>query len=81
MGTTNATVSYPGWNLDDIRIIATPSIPSCPCDWNGTENINSQDFFDFLSNFFAGTADYNADGITNSQDFFDFMGCFFTGCP
>jgi hypothetical protein len=50
---------------------------SCPCDWNASGNINSQDFFDFLSAFFTGNGDFNCDSVNNSQDFFDFLACFF----
>jgi len=53
----------------------------CPCNWNQDAFLNSQDFFDFLTSFFANNADYNTDGFTNSQDFFDFLSCFFIGCP
>ncbi len=47
------------------------------CDWNDDGFVNSQDFFDFLKDFFNLEADYNLNGITNSKDFFDFMRCFF----
>jgi hypothetical protein len=53
---------------------------ACPCDWNGSGALNSQDFFDFIGNFFGGGADFNNSGETNSQDFFDFLACFFSGC-
>jgi hypothetical protein len=56
--------------------------PECPADFNLNSVVNSQDFFDFLGAFFAGTpaADFNRDGQTNSQDFFDFVAAFFAGC-
>ncbi len=81
MGPTNGTVTYPGWNLDDITILSAYPNPSCPCDWNGADGPTSQDFFDFMNDFFAGDADFNNSGATDSQDFFDFLTCFFAGCP
>jgi T5SS/PEP-CTERM-associated repeat protein len=58
------------------------SIPICPADVNDSGQVNSQDFFDFLTAFFAGSAsaDFNHNGQVNSQDFFDFLGAFFTAC-
>ncbi|MGE4199014.1 MAG: GC-type dockerin domain-anchored protein [Phycisphaerales bacterium] len=49
-------------------------------DQNGDLVINSQDFFEFITDFFSSAADFNADGFTNSQDFFDFLSAFFAGC-
>jgi uncharacterized membrane protein len=68
------TFSPVGWKV----VLPSP----CAADFNGDGTLNSQDFFDYLSAFFAGvpSADFNHDGLTNSQDFFDFLGAFFAGC-
>jgi hypothetical protein len=63
------------WFVDDVFV----GVP-CPCDWNDDAILNSQDLFDYLTDFFAGNADFNGFGGTNSQDFFDYLVCFFTGC-
>jgi hypothetical protein len=55
-------------------------IPRCPSNWNADCAVNSQDFFDYLTDFFDGNADFNMSGETNSQDFFDFLTAFFAGC-
>jgi hypothetical protein len=63
--------------LDGVRF----DPPACAADWDGSGVVNSQDFFDFLTDFFNQNADLNADGVTNSQDFFDYLTLFFAGCP
>ncbi|MGE3108738.1 MAG: PPC domain-containing protein [Phycisphaerales bacterium] len=48
-------------------------------DWNKDCFINSQDYFDFLSDFLGGWADFNHTCTNDSQDFFDFIAAFFSG--
>jgi hypothetical protein len=63
-----------------LTITLTPS--PCTADFNGDNAVNSQDYFDFLTAFFASTpaADFNGDSVINSQDYFDFITAFFNGC-
>jgi hypothetical protein len=65
--------------IDTIRVLP---LPTCAADFNQDGVVSSQDFFDYLNDFFASrpAADFNADGVLNSQDFFDFVGAFFAGC-
>jgi hypothetical protein len=66
--------------VDDVRAYGFLCDAACPGDWNNDGSVTSQDFFDFLTSFFAGNADFNNDGGTNSQDFFDFLSAFFAPC-
>ncbi len=62
-------------------VMDTATVPLlCRCDWNSSGNIEVQDIFDFLNDWFALNGDFNADGITSVQDIFDFLNCWFASC-
>lgn len=80
----NSAYTVSDWayeSLPNTPISVGATTPPCPCDFDGTPGVTSQDFFDFLSCFFAQpctAADVNHSGAVDSQDFFDFVNCFFT---
>jgi hypothetical protein len=58
------------------------TVTPCRANWNQDAWLDSTDFFDFLSDFFASppSADFNGDGQTTSADFFEFLAAWFEGC-
>ena len=77
MDGSQGVAPFYGPAIDDVSVTLT-----CDADFNADGFVNSADFFDFLTAFFASDleADFNADGAVNSQDFFDFLAAFFGGC-
>lgn len=53
---------------------------ACIADWNGTGGVSVQDIFDFLQDYFLGSADFNGLGGTSVQDIFGYLGAYFDGC-
>ena len=66
--------------FDDGTEAISLATDQCVADWNSDGIVNSNYFFAFLIDFFAGRSDINGDGATNSQDYFDFLTAFFNGC-
>jgi hypothetical protein len=79
-GTATLGLFKPGSPSSVTITVPTPSGIVCPADFNHDDIVNSQDYFDFVTAFFAGNADFNHDGSTTSQDYFDFVDAFFTPC-
>lgn len=89
MGTTDSSVTYPGWNIDDIRILGVPPAPPAPdClgDLNGDNQVDITDLSILLSNFGtpSGAApedgDLDEDGDVDITDLSIQLGVFGTSC-
>ncbi len=55
---------------------------ACPPDLTGEGDVNTNDFFRFLSLYQAGdpAADFVGDGAINTNDFFAFLAAYQAGC-
>jgi hypothetical protein len=67
-------------DVNGVQLVYRDDEGPCPADWNGDGVLNSQDFFDFLNDFFDGNADFNGSGATDSTDFFNFLSWFLLAC-
>lgn len=83
MGTTDSSVTYPGWNIDDIEFIGIVPIDDCVADFNDDGDLNFFDVQAFLAAFSAQdpAADLTNDGIFNFFDVQMFLQIFSAGCP
>lgn len=87
MGPTDASTTYPGWNIDDIEIVAIDLGPNCPGDLDGNGFIDLGDLAQLLANYgiTAGAAydqgDLDRDGDVDLADLAALLGVYGTECP
>ena len=81
MGYTDSSVTYPGWNIDDIKFSGI--VPAdCQADFNGDDTVNTLDVLAFLNAWTSGDprADFNGDGSVNTLDVLAFLNAWNAGC-
>ncbi|HED53457.1 MAG TPA: hypothetical protein ENJ00_04570 [Phycisphaerales bacterium] len=86
MGTTDSSVTYAGWNIDDVvlRGFVAPSGGYCLADANQNGTLEASDFTAWIAAFNAGDAviaDQNLDGTVTPADFTAWIANFNAGCP
>ena len=72
MGTTDSSVTYEGWNIDDVEIFAVATSSGTPGDLNGDGFVNGEDVGLMLAswgNCSGCPADFNGDGVVDGEDF------------
>ncbi|TVQ58859.1 MAG: hypothetical protein EA379_12555, partial [Phycisphaerales bacterium] len=84
MGPTDSTVTYHGWNIDDVGIRAFAPLPPCPGDANGDGVVDFADLSLVLGSFGATgdslPGDVNGDGVIDFADLSLVLGAFGTDC-
>jgi hypothetical protein len=87
MGTTDGTVTYPGWNIDDVEIWAVNLTPDCPGDLDGDNDVDLGDLSQLLAHYgITGGASYedgdlDGDGDVDLGDLSALLAVYGTTCP
>ncbi len=83
MGTTDTSVTYQGWNLDDIVFEGITEIAVCRPDYTGDGELDFFDISTFLTLFGDEdpAADYNSDLEFDFFDISEFLMDLNAGCP
>jgi hypothetical protein len=68
--------------LDTRGALAAAVTIAQPCisDWDHNGQTDPEDLFDFLGDWFTGTADVNHDGVCDTDDLFVYLDTWFFGC-
>ncbi len=87
MGTTDGTVTYPGWNIDDVEIWAVNLTPDCPGDLDGDNDVDLGDLSQLLAHYgiTSGASyedgDLDGDGDVDLGDLSALLAVYGTTCP
>lgn len=88
MGSSDGSITYCGWNIDDVRVLAlVPAEIACPHDLTGDGRTDSEDLAELLARW-GGIAtgylggDLDGDGEVNAEDIAILLAAWNTiGCP
>jgi len=86
MGTTDSSVTYCGWNIDDVVVkgLVVPAGGYCLADTNLDGSVTPADFSAWIAAYNAGNAavaDQNLDGSVTPADFSAWIANYNAGCP
>jgi subtilisin family serine protease len=85
MGPTDDTITYPGWNIDDVEIRGM-LIPTCPGDFDADGDVDLNDLAQLLAHYGmtgVGYRDGDVDGDSDVDlaDLSALLAVYGTGCP
>jgi hypothetical protein len=84
MGPTDGSVTYPGWNIDDVEIWATEA--QCPGDLDGDNQVGIADLAQLLGNYGMTSGavyedgDLDGDGDVDLADLAELLSLYGTSC-
>jgi len=86
MGPTDDTITYPGWNVDDLEIWGVVTTPPCAGDLDGDWDIDLADLALLLANYGMSGAQYSdgdldGDGDVDLADLSGLLAAYGAACP
>ena len=86
MGATDDGTTYPGWNIDDVEIVASDLGAPCPGDLDGDDDVDLADLAQLLANYGTTTGasyadgDLDGDGDVDLSDLAALLSAYGTSC-